>query len=72
MAPEILEGRPHGKAVDVWSLGVTLYQFLTSKLPFVSDEHVKKGGVVFPARVHVSSGGRDLSARRRRTPRQTS
>lgn len=33
-APEILENKSHGFAVDVWSLGCTLYMLLSSTLPF--------------------------------------
>ena len=35
-APEIVKGRKHTKSVDVWSIGVVLYQLATTKLPFDS------------------------------------
>lgn len=33
-APEIVKGRKHTKAVDVWSIGVVLFELTTMKLPF--------------------------------------
>ena len=32
-APEMVNGRPHNHKIDIWALGVTLYQLLTLKLP---------------------------------------
>lgn len=37
MAPEQLRGQPVSAAVDIFSLGVTLYQLLTGALPFSGD-----------------------------------
>ena len=34
MAPEIIEGRGHGKAVDWWSVGVLVYEMLCGVPPF--------------------------------------
>lgn len=41
IAPEILNGEPHDKAVDWWSLGAMMYEFLTSVPPF-NDDSVDK------------------------------
>jgi serine/threonine protein kinase len=34
MAPEILNEEYYGKKVDIWSLGVTLFEALFKQLPF--------------------------------------
>lgn len=36
-APEVLDGSPYNKAIDYWSLGIVLYQFLVGKPPFDFD-----------------------------------
>lgn len=42
VAPEIIQGRNPDKRADLFSLGVTLFQILTAKLPFVGED----GGTV--------------------------
>ena len=38
MAPEIIESRnPYDQKVDLWSLGVIIYQIFTGKTPFRPD-----------------------------------
>jgi p70 ribosomal S6 kinase len=34
MAPEIIEGKGHGRPVDWWSTGILLYEMLTGQPPF--------------------------------------
>lgn len=34
MAPEVIERRPYGKAVDIWAAGVLLHVLLSGTLPF--------------------------------------
>lgn len=36
-APEILQGRPYDRAVDIWSLGVMSFVVLSGMLPFIGD-----------------------------------
>merc|ERR1719277_2250507 len=38
MAPEVLLGRGYGLEVDIWSLGVLLYEFVCGRLPFADDK----------------------------------
>jgi len=37
MAPEIMEGKGYSHAVDLWSLGVLLYEFMIGYLPYGED-----------------------------------
>eukprot|EP01125_Pyxidicula_operculata_P015012 TRINITY_DN5073_c0_g1_i4.p1 TRINITY_DN5073_c0_g1~~TRINITY_DN5073_c0_g1_i4.p1 ORF type:complete len:290 (+),score=41.79 TRINITY_DN5073_c0_g1_i4:197-1066(+) len=45
LAPELVEGREHDFCVDVWSLGILLFEFLVGKPPFETESetetHVK-------------------------------
>lgn len=38
MAPEVIMGKMYGAAVDLWSLGVIWYEFLTGGLPFAQAD----------------------------------
>ncbi len=39
LAPELCSAGtvPHGKLVDIWALGVTLYCFIFGKVPFMAE-----------------------------------
>ncbi|TMW62512.1 hypothetical protein Poli38472_005130 [Pythium oligandrum] len=68
VAPEILEGHPYGKAVDIWSIGVITYILLCGYPPFHDDNHnalfkkIKRGKFQFdsPYWDHVSDDAKDL------------
>lgn len=34
MAPEMIKGDPYGFSLDMWCLGILLYEFLHGKAPF--------------------------------------
>ena len=38
MAPEMIRGLPYGPKVDVYSVGIILYQMLHGNLPFGKNE----------------------------------
>ena len=54
IAPEVINGFPHDKMVDWWSLGVMMYEFLTSVPPFNDEspeqifENIVKRQIVWP------------------------
>jgi calcium/calmodulin-dependent protein kinase I len=68
VAPEILEGKPYGKTVDIWSIGVITYILLCGYPPFHDDNHnalfkkIKKGKFQFdsPYWDNVSDDAKDL------------
>uniref|UniRef100_A0A7S2LSH2 Aurora kinase n=1 Tax=Leptocylindrus danicus TaxID=163516 RepID=A0A7S2LSH2_9STRA len=39
LPPEMIEGRDHDEQVDVWSLGVLMYEFLVGNPPFEAEGH---------------------------------
>ncbi|KNC52144.1 AGC protein kinase [Thecamonas trahens ATCC 50062] len=54
LAPEILQGKGHGKGVDWWSLGTLMYEMLTGLPPFYSQnvnvmyQKILGGTLTFP------------------------
>ena len=64
LAPEIVTGQGHGRAVDWWTLGVLIYEMLASFPPFFDDEPIEtyrkiiRGRVKFPR--YFSAEARDL------------
>mmetsp|Transcript_52108 Transcript_52108/g.86227 ORF Transcript_52108/g.86227 Transcript_52108/m.86227 type:complete len:124 (-) Transcript_52108:1132-1503(-) len=62
--PEMIEKKKHDPMVDVWALGVLMYEFLCGTPPFESDEQkatfhkIRNVKFVFPG--YVSNEARDL------------
>ena len=57
LAPEIITGRAHGVAVDVWALGVLLYELLVGHAPFSSDDVMATYQKIVACRPHPFPAG---------------
>lgn len=75
LPPEMIENRPHDEHVDIWTLGILMYEFIVGTPPFEAEsntETYKRIATVdlqFPSR--VSAEARDLLAKiLRKEPRQ--
>jgi hypothetical protein len=42
IAPEVIQGKGYNKEIDMWSLGIILYNVLTGKVPFSDPKHAMK------------------------------
>lgn len=55
LAPEIIQSKGHGKAVDWWALGILIYEMLAGYPPFYDEnpfgiyQKILLGKVVLPA-----------------------
>ena len=58
LAPEIIQSKGYGKAVDWYALGVLIFEMLAGYPPFYDDNHVKlyekilAGKVKYPSHIH--------------------
>ncbi len=67
----MLQGNGHDKSVDIWSLGILAYEFLTGSPPFMSDDlnvkivlqHIVEANIKFPAEFGISAEAKDLVMR---------
>lgn len=53
LAPEVLQGRDYGKAVDWWSLGTLIYEMLTGLPPFYDEDVQKMYGLKLTADLEI-------------------
>ncbi|KAI9218287.1 kinase-like domain-containing protein [Blastocladiella britannica] len=67
LAPEIIQGRGHCRAVDWWALGILIFEMLCGYPPFFDDtaygiyEKILQGRIAFPA--FVDPAAKDLIKR---------
>jgi len=63
IAPEIISGKGHGKAVDLWSIGVLIFEMLTGVVPYPDEKgdiykiynKIINGRLHFPEEAKLSS-----------------
>ncbi|GAB9470301.1 Aur protein kinase [Globisporangium polare] len=64
LPPEMIENRPHDEHVDIWTLGILMYEFIVGNPPFEAESNTETYKRIttidlkFPG--HVSSAARDL------------
>lgn len=67
MAPEVVQEQPHEKSVDLWSLGILVYDMLNGKPPFQSGSKKKTMESIVHKKVyyprHISPFAKDLISR---------
>lgn len=56
LAPEILEGKEYGKAVDWWSFGTVLYELLTGLPPFYAEDVQKMYKMIMTSDIEIPEG----------------
>eukprot|EP01123_Difflugia_compressa_P012637 TRINITY_DN5496_c0_g1_i1.p1 TRINITY_DN5496_c0_g1~~TRINITY_DN5496_c0_g1_i1.p1 ORF type:complete len:227 (-),score=20.49 TRINITY_DN5496_c0_g1_i1:136-816(-) len=64
LPPEMIEGIEHDHSVDIWALGVLMFEFLTGRPPFESpaqpETYRKICSVIIHYPSHISKDARDL------------
>ncbi|KAJ1332737.1 hypothetical protein BSLG_008366 [Batrachochytrium salamandrivorans] len=61
LAPEIIQSKGHGKAVDWWALGILVFEMLAGYPPFFDDnpfgiyEKILQGRIAFPSHVDLDA-----------------
>lgn len=64
LPPEMIENKPHDANVDVWTLGILMYEFIVGNPPFEGEgnsetyKRIVQVDLRFPS--HVSNAARDL------------
>jgi serine/threonine protein kinase len=53
-SPEIILGKPHFKATDIWSLGIVLYVLLTNRMPFVTMDRRETSKNIVSQRINFN------------------
>eukprot|EP01054_Gregarina_sp_Poly1_P001086 Gregarina_sp_Poly_1__1085@NODE_1265_length_4568_cov_50_983337_g860_i0_p1_GENE_NODE_1265_length_4568_cov_50_983337_g860_i0NODE_1265_length_4568_cov_50_983337_g860_i0_p1_ORF_typecomplete_len871_score100_99Pkinase/PF00069_25/2e66Pkinase_Tyr/PF07714_17/1_2e45Kinaselike/PF14531_6/8_4e16Pkinase_fungal/PF17667_1/9_7e07Kdo/PF06293_14/5_3e05APH/PF01636_23/0_00082RIO1/PF01163_22/0_0013WaaY/PF06176_11/0_0035Choline_kinase/PF01633_20/0_0036Haspin_kinase/PF12330_8/0_19P_proprotein/PF01483_20/9_1e03P_proprote len=57
LSPEMIQGTGHDYRVDIWAVGVLLYEILSGKPPFLSTRHFELLDRILFARIHQDKVG---------------
>ncbi|CAO3609702.1 unnamed protein product [Cunninghamella blakesleeana] len=64
LAPEVIQSRGYGKAVDWWSLGILIFEMLAGHPPFFDEDHLKLYEKILSGRIkwpsHFDTNAKDL------------
>ena len=66
MAPEIMEGNGYSFEIDIWAIGIIIYQLILGKYPFYGEDKkdteskIMKGEFIFPENAIISNAAKDL------------
>jgi len=63
LAPEIVVGKGHGKAVDWWTLGVLIYEMIAGYPPFYASKPMKTYAKILHAKVKYPTHFSDAAVR---------
>ncbi|ORX95760.1 kinase-like protein [Basidiobolus meristosporus CBS 931.73] len=67
LAPEIIQSKGYGKAVDWYSLGILIFELLAGYPPFYDDDHFKLYEKILAGKIrwppHIDPAARDLIKR---------
>ncbi|KAI8821329.1 kinase-like domain-containing protein [Fimicolochytrium jonesii] len=67
LAPEIIQSRGYGRAVDWWALGILIYEMLAGHPPFYDEDHFKLYEKILACRpkfpTHFDPAAKDLVKR---------
>ncbi|KAG0204546.1 cAMP-dependent protein kinase catalytic subunit [Mortierella sp. GBA30] len=67
LAPEIIQSKGYGKAVDWWSMGVLMFEMCAGFPPFFDEDHIKLYGKIMAGKVryppHFQPALKDLLKR---------
>jgi serine/threonine protein kinase len=68
LSPEMVEGKQHTFSVDVWSIGILLFEFLVGRPPFETDGHqetyrrICRVSVEWPSDLDIDPDAKNLCA----------
>lgn len=62
LSPEMVENQPHDSGVDIWAIGILLFEMLTGRAPFAASSQVKVVNRIINVDLQVPSSVPPLAA----------